>query len=117
MSHKLFAMKFSALYDAYLNKVLRKERTEEELLSVMAWLTGYSDLEILDFKQKDLSFKAFFDEAPLMNPSRDLVTGVICGVRIENVEDPLMRDIRVLDKLVDELAKGKAVDKIIRKEP
>lgn len=102
------------IYEAYVNKVERKQRTREELDEVIAWLTGYSGEEIALICERQLMLREFFEQAPAYSPKADLITGVICGVKVQEVKDPLMKKIRQLDKLVDELAKGKAVDKIKR---
>ena len=113
--HRIFATPFAAVYPLYVQKATRKGRTKEEVDRVICWLTGY-DLAGLQ-EQIDLKadFAAFFGRAPGMHPNSALITGVVCGVRVEEVEDPLMRKIRQLDKLVDELARGKALDKVLRK--
>ena len=112
--HRIYRTPFAKIYPLYVQKVERKNRTRDELDQVIRWLTGYSqeglERQIADGKD----FVAFFDEAPAFNPASALITGVVCGVRVEQVEDPLMRRIRYLDKLVDELAKGKAMEKILR---
>ncbi|MBD9377647.1 DUF2200 domain-containing protein [Pseudoxanthomonas sp. PXM04] len=112
---KLFAMKFSSVYPLYLKKVESKGRSREELDQVIRWLTGYSEAGLRKQIESDTSLESFFAQAPQLNPNVSLITGVVCGVRVEEVEDPLMRKIRYLDKLVDELAKGKAMEKILRK--
>ena len=108
-------MPFSKLYPLLVNKAVKKGRTREEVDQVTAWLTGYTPEDIARLEQSDTSYGDFFRNAPAMNPSRSLITGRICGIRVEEIEDPLMRDIRYLDKLVDELAKGKPMEKILRK--
>lgn len=108
-------MPFAKLYPLLVNKVEKKGRTRQEVDQITAWLTGYSAEEIARLEQSDTSYRDFFQNAPAMNPNRALITGKICGVRIEEIEDPLMREIRYLDKLVDELAKGKAMEQILRK--
>ncbi|UBB25146.1 DUF2200 domain-containing protein [Pseudoxanthomonas beigongshangi] len=112
---KLFAMKFSSVYPLYLKKVESKGRSQEELDQVIRWLTGYSEAGLRKQIESDASLESFFAQAPQLNPNVSLITGVVCGIRVEEVEDPLMRKIRYLDKLVDELAKGKAMEKILRK--
>ena len=112
--HRIYSMSFASVYPHYVAKVERKGRTKAELDEIIHWLTGYDadGLErVLDDKT---DFETFFAEAPRMNPARDQITGLICGVRVEEVEEPLMREIRYLDKLVDELAKGKKMEKILR---
>lgn len=112
--HKIFAMPFAAVYPAYVKKAERKGRTKEEVDEVIRWLTGYDQAGLTSQIGKRSDIRTFFVEAPGMHPKRSLITGVVCGVRVEQVDDPLMRTIRQLDKLVDELAKGKPMDKIIR---
>lgn len=110
----VFEMTFVRIYGAYVNKVERKQRTREELDEVITWLTGYSEEEIALMCDSQLTMRYFFEQAPTYNQKADLITGVICGVKVQSVKDPLMKKIRQLDKLVDELAKGKAMDKIKR---
>lgn len=98
----------------YVEKAEKKGRTKAEVNKVIRWLTGYSPQRLLSQIKKEVDFETFFKEAPKKNPKRKLITGVVCGVRVEGVEEPLMREIRYLDKLVDELTKGKAMDKILR---
>ena len=112
--HRIYRMKFSSVYPMYVQKVERKQRTREELGRIICWLTGYGQAELERQIERQVDFETFFDEAPSFNPNASLITGVVCGVRVENVEDPLMRKVRYLDKLVDELAKGKALDRILR---
>ena len=111
---KVYLMPFKSLYPLYLNKVMKKGRTETELKEVIAWLTGYkpNDLEKEVVAEKTL--QQFFETAPSLNPNRNQITGAICGVRVEEITEPLMREIRCLDKLVDELAKGKELSSILR---
>lgn len=114
--HRIFTTTVSSVYPLYLAKAERKNRTKDELDEIICWLTGYSQ-EDLDIQlEKDVDFETFFAQAPALNPSRLLIKGVICGIRVEDIEDPLMREIRYLDKLIDELAKGKKMDKILRTE-
>ena len=108
-------MPFAKLYPLLVNKAEKKGRTREEVDQVTAWLTGYTPEEIARLEQAHTSYGDFFRNAPAMNPNRTLITGKVCGIRVEEVEDPLMREIRYLDKLVDELAKGKTLDQILRK--
>lgn len=112
---KIFGMKFSAVYSALLNKVEKKGRTKKELDDLINWLCGYSIDEIQDKIKSDISYKTFFDEAPQINKNASLIKGKICGVRVEEIENKTMRMIRYLDKIVDELAKGKDMEKIKRK--
>lgn len=109
-------MAFAKLYSLLIVKAEKKGRTREEVDQVTAWLTGYTLEELARLEQSDMSYGDFFRNAPALNPNRTLITGKICSVRVEEIEDPLMRDIRYLDKLVDELAKGKAMEKILRKQ-
>ncbi|MGI5953135.1 DUF2200 domain-containing protein [Dysosmobacter sp.] len=107
-------MPFGTLYSLLVNKAEKKGRTREEVDQVTAWLTGYAPAEIAQMEGSDLTYGDFFRSAPAMNPNRSLITGKVCGVRVEEIEDPLMREIRYLDKLVDELAKGKPMANILR---
>src|SRR5512139_3895035 len=109
--HRIFTMKFSSVYPAYVNKATRKQRTQQEVDQIICWLTGYTAAGLKRQLTREVDIRTFFAEAPAMNPNAALITGVVCGVR---VEDPLMRKIRYLDKLIDELAKGKAMEKILR---
>ena len=106
---------FAKLYPLLVNKAEKKGRTRAEVDQVTSWLTGYTPEDIARLEQSDTTYGAFFQKAPAMNPDRALITGKVCGVRVEEIEDPLMRDIRYLDKLVDELAKGKSMEQILRK--
>ncbi len=108
-------MPFSKLYPLLVNKAEKKGRTREEVDQVTAWLTGYPPEDLVRLEQSDTSYGDFFRHAPAMNPYRTLITGKVCGIRIEEIEDPLLREIRYLDKLVDELAKGKSMEQILRK--
>ena len=114
-NHPIFKMSMAKVYPLYVAKAEKKGRTKEEVDEIIHWLTGYSREELQNHLDKETDFETFFKEAPHMNPARELIKGVVCGVRVENVEDPLMREIRYLDKLIDELAKGKTMDKILRK--
>ena len=107
-------MLFSKLYPLLVSKAQKKGRTREEVDQVTSWLTGYSSEEIAQMEQSDICYGDFFRKAPAMNPNRFLITGKICGVKVEEIEDPLMREIRYLDKLVDELARGKSLEKNLR---
>ena len=113
--YKIFDMSFSSVYPLYLKKVERKGRTKEELDIVITWLTGYTKEEIIIINRSDQTFREFFEKAPEINKNTSLIKGVICGYRVEDIEDPLMQKIRYLDKLVDELAKGKKIEKVLRK--
>jgi hypothetical protein len=114
--HRIYTMNFAKVYPLYVAKAERKGRTKTEVDEIIRWLTGYSQKQLEAQLAKQTSIEALFAEAPKMNPARASIKGVICGVRIEEIEDPLMREIRYLDKLIDELAKGKAMEKILRKE-
>lgn len=109
-------MSFASVYILYLEKAEKKGRTKTEVDTIIRWLTGYSQKQLESQLKKQSDFETFFAKAPRLNPARVLITGVICGVRLEEIEDPLMREIRYLDKLIDELAKGKAMEKILRKQ-
>jgi len=111
---KVFAMSFASVYPYLLKKAEKKGRTKAELDEIIRWLTGYHQKDFEKQLKKQVDFRTFFDEAPNFNPNASLIKGVICGVRVENIEDPLMQKIRYLDKLVDELAKGKKMEKILR---
>ncbi len=112
---KVFAMKFSKIYPLLVQKAERKNRTKEEVDEIICWLTGYDEEGILRQLEKDVDYETFFAQAPAMNPNCRLIKGVVCKVRVEDIEDPLMQKIRYLDKLVDELARGKDMGKILRK--
>lgn len=112
--HRIFTMPFASVYPHYIHKAERKGRTKEEVDEIICWLTGYDRAGLAEVLEQQVDFDTFFAQAPAMNPNCHLITGVVCGVRVENVEDPLMKKIRLLDKLVDELAKGKAMAKILR---
>jgi hypothetical protein len=111
---RVYAMSFGLVYPLYVAKAEKKDRTKREVDKVIRWLTGYTQRQLMAHVRKETSLETFFAEAPELNPDRSLITGVVCGVRVENVEEPTMREIRYLDKLVDELAKGKAIEKILR---
>jgi len=112
--HRIFTMSFARVYPLYVAKAEKKGRTKAEVDAVICWLTGYNPRDLEEQLKKQTDFETFFKEAPQLNPSRTLIKGVVCGIRVEDIEDPTMRDIRYLDKLVDELAKGKAMEKILR---
>ena len=114
---QVFAMKFADVYPLYLQKAERKNRTKEEVDQVVCWLTGYNQAGLQQQIKRGNDFEAFFAEAPAFNPNSSQIKGVICGVRLEEINDPLMQKIRYLDKLIDELAKGKAMEKILRSAP
>jgi hypothetical protein len=112
--HRIYTTSVASVYPHYVTKVEKKGRTKEEVDEILRWLTGYRASELAAQLEQGTDFETFFAEAPALNPSRKLITGVICGVRVEDIEDPLMQEIRYLDKLVDELARGKAMEKILR---
>lgn len=112
--HKIYTRSFASVYPHYINKAERKGRTKGEVDEIIAWLTGYSQEGLEAQLEKETDFETFFAEAPQLNPSRSLIKGVICGVRVEDIEEPTMQEIRYLDKLIDELAKGKVMKKILR---
>lgn len=113
--NKLYTMSFSTVYPLYIAKAERKGRTKAEVDEIIRWLTGYSQEGLEAQIEKQIDFETFIAQAPSLNPSRDLIKGVVCGIRVENIEEPTMKEIRYLDKLIDELAKGKPMDKILRK--
>ena len=113
-SDRIFAMKFARVYPLYVQKAERKNRTKAEVDRIICWLTGYSPAQLQQQLEQGSDFKTFFDRAPAIHPNASLIKGVVCGVRVEDIEDPLMQKIRFLDKLIDELAKGKAMEKILR---
>src|SRR5689334_8512651 len=114
-SERVFKMIFAKVYPYYIAKAEKKGRTKSEVDAVICWLTGYNQRQLEGQLKKQKDLETFFKEAPRMNPSRTLIKGVVCGVRVEDIKEPTMREIRYLDKLVDELARGKAMDKIIRR--
>lgn len=114
-NHKIYSMSFAKVYPLYISKAEKKGRTEEEVDEIIRWLTGYSQEGLEAEIEKETDFETFFAQAPEMNPSRSLIKGVICGVRVEDIEEALMQEIRYLDKLIDELARGKSMEKILRK--
>ena len=113
--HNIYTMSVASVYPHYVAKAERKGRTKAEVDQIICWLTGYSQDELVEQLEKQTDFETFFANAPQLNPSRALIKGVVCGVRVEDIEEPTMKEIRYLDKLIDELAKGKAMDKILRK--
>ncbi|MBS4026508.1 MAG: DUF2200 domain-containing protein [Clostridia bacterium] len=113
--HKIYKMSFASIYPLYIAKVEKKNRTKAEVDEIMLWLTGYSKEQLDEILENKIDFETFFEKAPKMNPSRELIKGVICGVRIEEIQEQTMKEIRYLDKLIDELAKGKTMEKILRK--
>ncbi|WFA08286.1 DUF2200 domain-containing protein [Tissierella sp. Yu-01] len=113
--HNIYTMSFAKVYPNYVAKAEKKGRTKAEVDEIICWLTGYSQEEFEAQLVKQTDFETFFEEAPQLNPLRNLIKGVVCGVRVEDIEEPVMKEIRYLDKLIDELAKGKSMDKILRK--
>jgi hypothetical protein len=111
----LFKKSFASIYPLYLQKAEKKGRTKEEVDTIVCWLTGYTQQSLSDQIKSNINFETFFDQAPQLNPNTSKITGIICGFRVEEIEDKLMQKIRYLDKLIDELAKGKSMDKILRK--
>ncbi|EAD5869286.1 DUF2200 domain-containing protein [Listeria innocua] len=112
---RIYTMSFASVYPLYIQKVEKKDRTKEEVDEVIFWLTGYDQASLQKAIDQEIDFETFFEQAPKMNPNASLITGVICGYRVEEIEDKLMQQIRYLDKLVDELAKGKKMEKILRR--
>mgnify|MGYP003440887113 FL=1 len=112
--HRIYTMSFASVYPLYVAKVERKDRTKAELDEIIFWLTGYDRTELAEVLKNEIDFETFFAQAPKMNPSRKLITGVICGIRVEHIKEPVMQEIRYLDKLVDELSRGKTMEKILR---
>lgn len=114
--HRIYTTSFASVYPHYVAKAEKKGRTKEEVDEIVRWLTGYGQKHLEAQLKNQTDFETFFAEAPHLNPSRTLIKGVICGVRVEDIREPVMQEIRYLDKLIDELAKGKAMEKILRKE-
>lgn len=112
--HRIFTTAFAGVYPLYVQKAERKNRTQEEVDEIICWLTGYDQVGLQQQIEQKNDFETFFAQAPAMHPNRLLIKGVVCGIRVEEIEDPLMQKIRYLDKLIDELAKGKAMEKILR---
>lgn len=112
--HRIYTMSFARVYPMYIAKAEKKSRTKTEVDEIIRWLTGYSQKQLEAQLKKQTDFETFIAEAPQLNPSRDLIKGTVCGVRVEDIEEPTMREIRYLDKLIDELAKGRAMEKIMR---
>ena len=113
-NNRIFGMKFANVYPLYVQKAERKNRTKEEVDQIIRWLTGYNQMELQQQIEQGNDFETFFAQAPTLNPNSSLIKGVVCGIRVEEIEDPLMQKIRYLDKLIDELAKGKMMEKILR---
>lgn len=112
--HRVFAMKFAGVYPHYVRKAESKGRTKQEVDQIICWLTGYSPAGLRRQIEREVDFETFYGQAPAFHPKSSLITGVVCGIRVEEIEDPLMQKLRYLDKLIDELAKGKAMEKILR---
>lgn len=115
--HRIFTTSFASVYPLYVAKAEKKGRTKAEVDVIICWLTGYGPKELEKQLKAEVDFETFFEQAPMPNPARHLIKGVVCGVRLEEIQEPTMREIRYLDKLVDELARGKAMDKILRTAP
>ena len=113
--HRIYTTSFASVYPLYVAKAEKKGRTKAEVDQVISWLTGYSHKQLEAQLKKQADFETFFAKAPKINPSRALIKGVVCGVRVEEIKEPVMREIRYLDKLIDELARGRAMDKILRR--
>lgn len=112
--HKIYTMSFSRVYPLYIEKAEKKGRTKSDVDEIIRWLTGYSQKELETQVKTQVDFETFFEQAPKLNPLRALIKGVVCGVRVEDIEEPIMQEIRYLDKLIDELAKGKQMENILR---
>jgi hypothetical protein len=112
---RIYTMIFANIYPLYIEKAQKKGRTKSEVDQILCWLTGYSQDALEAQMEKQTDLETFFSEAPLLNPSRELIKGLICGIRVEEIEDPTTQEIRYMDKLIDELARGKAMEKILRK--
>jgi len=112
--HRIFTTAFARVYPMYVQKAERKNRTKEEVDRIICWLTGYDEAGLQQLIEQESDFETFFAQAPAIHPNRSLITGLVCGIRVEEIDDPLMQKIRYLDKLIDELAKGKAMEKILR---
>lgn len=113
-NEKVYQMKFAKIYELLVNKAVRKDRTKEEVDEIIRWLTGYKQEELNQMSVSEIGYGEFFQNAPELNENRKKIKGMVCGVRVEEIEEPLMQEIRYLDKLVDELAKGKQMEKILR---
>ncbi len=113
--HRIYSMSFASVYPHYVAKAEKKGHAKADVDKIIRWLTGYTQRQLNAQLKKETDFETFFADAPKMNPSRNLIKGVVCGVRVEDIKEPTMREIRYLDKLVDELARGKAMEKILRK--
>lgn len=115
-NHRIYSISFASVYPLYIAKADKKGRTKSEVDEIIFWLTGYDQAGLEKQLKAQTNFEVFFSEAPKLNPSRKLITGVICGIRVEEIKEPLMQEIRYLDKLIDELARGKSMEKILRKQ-
>ena len=115
-NHRIYSMSVASVYPLYISKAEKKGRTKSEVDEIIRWLTGYTQNELEEQLKKQTDFETFFKDAPLLNPSRILIKGVICGVRVEDIKEPMMQEVRYLDKLIDELAKGKSMEKILREK-
>jgi hypothetical protein len=115
-NHRIYKASVSGIYPLYIEKAEKKGRTKKEVDEIITWLTGYTQKQLESQIEKQVDFQTFFDEAPKMNPNRSLIKGVVCGVRVEDIKHPTMQAIRYLDKMIDELAKGRVMEKILRKE-
>ena len=115
IKHRIYTTSFASVYPHYLTKAQNKGHSKTEVDEIICWLTGYSQAELEIHLDKQTDFETFFDKAPKLNPSRRLIKGVICGIRVESIEEPLMQEIRYLDKLIDEIDRGKKMEKILRK--
>lgn len=113
-THRIYTMSFASVYPSYINKAERKGRTKAEVDEIIFWLTGYSQKQFNKLLKDETNFETFFNEAPQLNPNRTLITGLICGIRVEDMEPSIMKEIRYLDKLIDELARGKKIESILR---
>ena len=114
--HRVYGISFASVYPHYVAKALRKSRTKAEVDEIIRWLTGCDEKQLQAVLINGTDFETFFADAPRMNPARSLITGAVCGMRVENIQHPIMREIRYLDKLIDELAKGKSMEKILRRQ-
>lgn len=112
--HRIFTMAFASVYPLYVQKAERKGRSREEVDQIICWLMGYDEVQLKQQIEQEIDIKSFIDQAPGFNPNSSLIKGVVCGIRVEDIEDPLMQKLRYLDKLIDELAKGKPMEKILR---
>ncbi len=114
-NNRVYKMKFASVYPHYITKAEKKGRTRQEVNDLIFWLTGYDETSLVDILTNETNFETFFNDAPKFNPNASKIKGVICGYRVEEIEDPIMQKVRYLDKIIDELAKGKSLDKIMRK--